>query len=640
MESLEFYSHLCPIDLTSYALASKDNYNSVQQVKEQPLFWKRRIEWYIRRTLPNDFVPQQGKALEYYRRLYGDYFAEDKKPNRYNILTLAETGRYEHLWLVSELYGIDSLDSVDAFGIFITVMEKNDSRTLELLLQITERYSEDVLLSVGFEHKSCAAIDMLFFRMKDYTIQTVELLINNSRVDYLKHIYESKPKWFQELHEEIVEYIANKIHSRADVLELYLSTNPQKKIRCSDYFYPMYFQIPRKEMEMIINSDVFIKDRFNAKYSAKVAYYIFEKVKLNEQQLTDVLEQMTRSATLLRKALSNVTVGRHYLSNISELSNENKHSLYSKALNRGNDSVKVLLEMLPLDRDSLLDILSNGIKRKENPRGILDISKYLKYTPNDVCYCFCDGTNLDYWLRLGVNINVIGDRFVTHSVKSLDKLIAKGYDVSLIARYLLQRLLNDKESFNIIKSFLCCVKNVNISGPIYSSKSNRKVDPLLRKELDKSGVKIICTDDRIKPEEVLLLSDEINWPCFRYIYELSSTDFPNGLLPEVKKKVITAIQTELLLCIDWHITEVLEEYLLVATDFSKRIKCKKYGDKLKVFIDDDISSCTTTCVIVSHKSYKGKYRALDIFCEDGSILTTVDEIKARRVELRKKLPIR
>ena len=47
MEYSELFCHLSPKELVSYSITSKDSYETVQTVKMNHMFWKRRFEWYI-----------------------------------------------------------------------------------------------------------------------------------------------------------------------------------------------------------------------------------------------------------------------------------------------------------------------------------------------------------------------------------------------------------------------------------------------------------------------------------------------------------------------------------------------------------------------------------------------------------------
>jgi len=91
------------------------------------------------------------------------------------------------------------------------------------------------------------------------------------------------------------------------------------------------------------------------------------------------------------------------------------------------------------------------------------------------------------------------------------------------------------------------------------------------------------------------------------------------------------IQYMLLSCKFANIPECLTRYLRrIASDFKEVIPDT---DKLTIKFADSIVS-------ISARSYMGKYRAMDLFSGSGRVLTTKDQVRLRRKELKRTLPIR
>jgi hypothetical protein len=361
-------------------------------------------------------------------------------------------------------------------------------------------------------------------------------------------------------------------------------------------------------MLLILISDVFVKDQFYDLYSATTAYEIWSTIDLNSNQIMPVLCQLLNNVTLLAEVLSTI-----------ELSAEDKKLLYKEAIVMPNKAIDVLIEYVSLNHNDLIDVLGYGWRNRAPVRSLKTLGKKVRYSLNDMCYCFgTDGLKLDRLISLGADINVLGDIHLFQSLNpqvDIDTLLNRGYDIEPVARIYAQR-----------------VSDMQYTG--ISVQVLKRFRTKLNAELSRNKTPL----SSIHPDKLQEYSvSDIAWSmCFvtdnTYMYD--SRMFNREPLLSGRSLWIKELQLAMINQSRYsYSVKLLETYIRVLLKYSCNVICKGTYSGVIIYID----RCTIT---LSFKCYKGKYKALDVFSEEGKVLVKRKHIKDRRAELLRILPIR
>jgi hypothetical protein len=617
---IEIFSNLNERDLETLSSTCRSLRDTVKDIKQDNAFWKLRLERLVGIRLPKSFIAPTGKALSYYRRLYTNIYSDDIIEN---LETLADTSRYEYVWLYIKLS-----HTIIAFNYVITkAITVNNINTIELLLDHCKSDITNGMISRWLSES--VNNDVAFYTIVKYINKNKPVkeswlmsdLVKAGKLNLLKFLQVEYPSLLDD--GALFRAIRAASKHRVEMLEFFVSLNPKTQyslhefISCDSSAARSY-----KEMTLLLNSNVFIKDLYTCNYCAKTAYYIFENFNITEDDMMPIIQRIMTNSALFEKALSREPL----------LSEYNVDTLYNHTRTIKNNSIVTLLRYYPKDRvyfikllrDAIRDAIKYGDFKERHFKSLMDVLGIsIGYVARYVVDLYTSLQTMKLLIKMGANINTIGDKLAFGRSDILDDLISLGYDVSRVqddyAEFYMPEMEQDRMAI--------------IKRPLYITSSD--YHPSLIKELKAKGYNIVKTLVNISDIPNLDVSgydlSDINWnytDAVFYRREMLRTPFVEGY-----KRMVRWSQLHLLHCDYSKCSNKLSQYLNLITPSTTRIGCR---------IEEDLSVTVIiggTTVKLSFTTYRGKYRAMDVFSNKGVPLTSVEDIKQRRKDLDRELEI-
>jgi hypothetical protein len=602
----------------------------ISNVESLPQYWKEKLENKVKLHLP--FESPTDNGTQYWRQLYNDY-------NNNSALELFYTGRYEYVWIGSQLYSLDVLS---------TNLRKTAERAILTKDIPSFRIVFDMIKTLDWQYETILIVT-LFTRALDDDKTYYALLdlykpyLTNYSAQLIIKGAIAKPRLVQ----RTLEVCSNVITEQeaSNILFANIYDLKSKKLSCIERGNVMEYMLslPRDTKYKLsdIKQHIFLgynEDKYALCYNEVVALLahpdkvMYDQVNVDTPQSALLFyESDLVSEEIKEKALMDIMSDNELFERVLLQQKVNiTFELVRQAIINDYKSLELLIYLSDFDEDMLIDALRLTIewKRKEQlsflynliPTAKTEVERFIVTRSSYIL------PMLPTCVELGISIKVVGEAVAFNDGNSSDLLVSLGYSLDPILDDLVIHYLkyNNEAALTTLEKYIdidykylykTWAKSKVSKGTYYNKAMNSLMFALRDKEY-KTALRLSNSPD-LNP----YVSNYESWWLDNITPELLREPSIKKLVKQLKHNKERQMMRGLFLK-----TDDLRTWIRLATGLKYLVTHTVNGN---------IHTYSYNGITVNLKKPRltSKYHYLDLFSSEGLPLTSREDIKRRRLEL-------
>lgn len=664
---------LSPTTLSSLSVAARTFTTGIEAVKKTALFWKSRAEHLAGISLP--FEPT-GDPVKYWSdiaiNLQNSVDNDDAL-----FINLFRLGIYEYIYIVVQQGTSRTLHDIDAA---IIAAISNDSVNSIVLLynHFTRSFSREIngYIEKAIDHRSNNVLRQLLTYTKElgdtipftYGDSPVTIAITAQNIDAMLIILEMDPPTLKKC-KHILRTIREQ-SKREKLLDSFLHAYPNNYGNISNYYDNIYAtKVTGDEMEILLSSNMFTIDKEYDGISLfpEAAYKLLK---------LDFIEGIVDSAPSVYKSrlLYSLIDNADLLDTVLAYIRPDSYYLWPRVLKSKSMAWQVLINYYSLDIATADEQIRKCITSYFSPQAMTGICNHVGITIQDLEVIIAESSNMfieesvESIIELGVPLRrsstdrfLIGEKLAFNCEPYGWEVLANaGFDFDACGTDLLKKVLtyHSSDFFNFLLSYLTQynTEEVYAMSSWLSNLAITKKD-VRRKTVSKNVYNVTGGSEYYEkyyntaPEFVYLvmlgtsiakyvqiLEDGVAWESifdyphsYEWLDKIPASLTKNPLMIAGIQIMKKTIERKLLRDYDHNTTNNFIVWLSLARGLRSKVSVATgLMNKLHiaVIIDRDI------VILRNSTNHPGKYKYLDLFSDDGILLTTKQAIRERRNELQ------